>query len=130
MTQNKPQDPRTPAPVNPLAGLAEPQKYIADQREIAPEIRDWVESNFKHWANTSKDWRKVVLPDEATAQKVIDDGRYYAKEIRDVPLTIQVRDALKDEVADGKRVGTALVYRVRSKVNAGRKPNGEGTTGA
>jgi hypothetical protein len=112
----------TPAetPANPFAALAQPQRFIAEQKSIANEVQGWVENSYDHWKDVSKDWRMVVLPDMETVNKVIEDGRYYCKTLRDVPLSIQVRE-IRDHLVDGKKVGTALVYRVRDRVNSGRK---------
>lgn len=112
------------AQANPLAGLAQPENFVAEERDVPQEVKDWAEAGFKHYTEVNKNWRKVHLPDEATAKKVVEDARHYVGKMREVPLTVQVREIRQEKNAAGQEV-TALIYRVRDRVNSGRKQNSD-----
>lgn len=107
-------DPKAPD----LGALASADEFRDNVREVAPEIAKWVEASYDKWKTAPTKWRTVVQPTKAAAEYIVEEARHYTGKIRETPLTVQVR-----QIDEDAKTGTAtLVYRVRDRVNSGRKP--------
>ena len=118
----------TPEPPTVLAGiLAQDEVYEPNKREVSADIIQWADTAYNYWLNNRDKWRAVPFPDQKTLAENLADLQYYCREVRDIPLTVQLRNGADGEPikdpSSGETVGYRLVYRVRDKVKSGR-PSG------
>lgn len=86
---------------------------------VPEHVSTWVEREYKAWQ--AKDaWRLVRQPTETEAAALLSQAREYTK-ARSPRLTIQVKQGYPQ--ADGNR--TVIAYKVRDKMNRGRKPGSQ-----
>jgi hypothetical protein len=113
----KPQAPTEPR--SDLDLLDESEPFDPEGKPVSPQVQAWVEKAYSHWLEFPNAWRTTPrLSSLAAAREIVDEARRYGTKVREVPVTVQVRDYL-DETDGGARI----VYRVRDKVQSGRKPN-------
>lgn len=98
-----------------LSGLSEPTTYQDASRPVADEIVQWVEDSYKHWQDNPKRWRTVVLGSEKAVAHTLSEGKRYCTQVRETPLSLQVKSAGTE--------GTKLTYRVREAIRRGSNSN-------
>lgn len=105
-------------PVTDLDLLGQSETFDPDNREIAPAIQKWVDVAYDAWLQNKDAWRTTpALSSRTAADEIVADARHYGSKLRAVPVTLQVREIVEHDN------GTAtLHYRVRDRVNVGRKP--------
>jgi hypothetical protein len=111
-----PETPETPATVNDLDALANHDVFSPSGIEVPDQVKAWVESGYEHWQKFPAQWRHVILSSETAATEILTQARHYAGELREERLSIQTRKEGTGGVPEGWR----LVYRVRTRVGAGR----------
>jgi hypothetical protein len=109
-------DPKAPA-VSDLDLLGQSDNYDPRGRDVPDAIRKWVDTAYDAWLQKPDAWRATPpLSSKAAADEIVADARHYASNLREVPVSVMVRDVVEHPN------GTAtLHYRVRDKINAGRK---------
>lgn len=114
-------DSKTP-PANDLDALAASSEYSPAGIEVPDQVKAWVEAGFDHWKKFPSQWRNVTLATKEGAEKILEQARYYCANQRAERLSIQTRKEGTGPVeTDGKVTGHRLVYRVRTRVQSGRK---------
>lgn len=111
-------DAGTPVVTDDLSALAAPEVFSPAGLEVPEQVKQWVEDGFTYWQAHPKEWRTVPLSSEVAAEAILAQARHYTKALREVPLTVQVREIQKDPAKPG---AVKLVYRVRTRVQSGRK---------
>jgi hypothetical protein len=108
-------DPKGPATDLDLLGQSE--TYDPRGREVSPAIVKWVDTAYDAWLQKPDAWRTTPpLSSRAAVDEIVADARHYAANLRAVPVSVMVREVV--EHANGT---ATLHYRVRDKINAGRK---------
>lgn len=100
-------NPTTTAGLN-LKGLSDPTVYHGSDLPVSPEVQDWVEESYEYWLDHQTKWRTVTLESEKAVQAVVAEARRYVNQVRDEPLTFQIKSA-------GTK-GATLTYRVRESL--------------
>lgn len=99
-----------------LAGLTKPQTFTPEP--VDQEIVEWVEREYREWAENPSKWREVTLGDADTMDAVMKDATKYVTEQRNTPLTLQRKNGYPVVNEDGS---STLVYRIRDKMARGRR---------
>ena len=102
------------------AALNTDTSYTRARRDVSDEIKQWVEAAYSEWLKDQGSWRSITFATEDDMNGILEDARQYTNVLRDTPLTVQT-PGKPEETPEGLKV----VYRVRNKVRAGRKPNGK-----
>jgi hypothetical protein len=118
-------DAGVPEPVSDLDALAAPEVFSPAGIEVPEQVKQWVEEGFAYWQAHPKEWRTVPLSTQAAAEAILAQARHYAKALRSEALTVQVREIQNDAAKPGS---VKLVYRVRTRVQSGRKSPSKPTT--
>jgi hypothetical protein len=97
--------------------LDQSETYDPDNRPIAPAIMKFVDQAYDAWLLNKNKWRTTPpLSSRAAVEEIVTDARHYGTKVREVPVTVQVREIVEHDN------GTAsLHYRVRDRVAVGRK---------
>lgn len=115
---------------NPLAAaLAAPKPFTPSGMDVPPEVAAWIDAGHAYWTDRPKEWSYVDLADMATADTVIGQGRAYAKTRPQGEVSLVLRsnpEVVED--GEGNKI-VRVVYRVRDKVQSGRKPANHNTEG-
>ena len=120
MADNKPQPATTPEVPTDLDLLGDSENYDPEAgTPVAPQIQKFVDTAHDAWLLDKDAWRTTPpLSNIAAAREIVDEARRYGSKVREIPVTLQVRGY--ENETDGK---VRVVYRVRDKVQSGRKPN-------
>jgi hypothetical protein len=100
-------DPVTTDGIN-FGGLFEPEVYTDDQEPIHDDIISWVEQSFEYWLDHQDRWRTVVLDTEADVTAAVAEARRYCNQVREEPLTFQIKSKGTHD--------NQLTYRVRESL--------------
>ena len=91
-----------------FGGLLDPEVYTDEAEPVHEDIVEWVEQSFEWWLSHQDKWRTVTLATEKDVTVAITEARRYCNNIREEPLTFQVK---------GKGThDNMLTYRVRESL--------------
>jgi hypothetical protein len=91
-----------------LSGLTQPETYADSSKPVNEEIVNWVEGMYEWWMEHPTRWQTFQLGSDGAVLAAISEGRRYCNEVRETPLTFQLKSA---GTGDG-----ALTCRVRESL--------------
>jgi hypothetical protein len=122
----------TPEVVSDLDLLAKAENFDPEAgTPVADQIVKFVEAAYEAWLIDNDAWRSTPpLSNGASALNIVDESRRYGSKVRDVPVTVQIRGYANEagEAINQRNLAdytgkVRVIYRVRDKVQSGRKPN-------
>jgi hypothetical protein len=98
-----------------LEALEESDTYVPERSvNIPDEIKEFVEKAYTAWQAAPTKWRHVRQSGESAANTLISAMKLYARDVRDEPLTVQVKTPYTALTDGTGRV--EIVYRVREQI--------------